>query len=205
MPYFQRAIELDPNFAMGYNSVGFAYTSLGEAGRASEYYTKAFQLRDHADEWEKLAISATYYSSVTGELEKSAQTYQEQIESYPRYWPPYANFGVVLAAQGRYQEAAEATRQAQRLAPDVPSLYGNLVNFALALQRFDEARQNIREAQARKLDDVIVHDALYALAFFGGRRRSNGGTAKVVCRQAPVCERRPCSCIRYRSLRGPSD
>lgn len=168
VPYFQHAIELDPNFAMGYYAVGFAYTSLGEVGRASEYYTKAFQLRDHADEWEKLAISATYYSSVTGELEKSAQTYQEQIESYPRYWPPYANLGVVLAAQGRYQEAAEATRQAQRLAPDVPSLYGNLVNFAVALQRFDEARQNIREAQAHKLDDAIVHDAIYALAFFGG-------------------------------------
>jgi eukaryotic-like serine/threonine-protein kinase len=167
VPYFQRAIELDPNFAMGYNSVGFAYTSLGETGRASEYYTKAFQVREHSSEWEKLAISATYYSSVTGELEKSVQTYQEQIEGYPRYWQTYASLAVVLAAEGRYQEAAETTRQAQRLAPDIPSLYGNLVNFAIALQRFDEARQNIRDAQARKLNDLILHDALYALAFIG--------------------------------------
>ena len=167
VPYFQRAIELDPNFAMGYNSVGFAYTALGETGRASEYYTKAFQVRQHASEWEKLAISATYYSSVTGELEKSVQTYQEQIEGYPRWWPPYASLGVVLAAEGRYQEAADATRQAQRLAPDIPSLYGNLVNFAVALQRFDEARQSVRDAQARKLNDLILHDALYALAFIG--------------------------------------
>ena len=165
VPYFQRAIELDPNFAMGYNSVGFAYTALGETGRASEYYTKAFQVREHASEYEKLEICATYYSSVTGELEKSAQTYQDQIKSYPRWWPPYASLGVVLAAEGRYQEAAETTRQAQRLAPDVPSLYGNLINFALALQRFDEARRMIHEAQPRRLDDLILHDARYALAF----------------------------------------
>ncbi len=167
LPYFQRAIELDPNFAMGYNSVGFAYTTLGEQGRASEYFTKAFQLREHASEWEKLTISATYYSNVTGELEKSNQTYQEQIEGYPRYFPEYANLANVLAQQGRYQEASDAVRQALRLAPDIPSLYGNLPNYALALQRFDEARQNVRDAQARKLDDVILRAALYALAFLG--------------------------------------
>ncbi len=152
---------------MGYNSVGFAYTTLGEQERASEYFTKAFQLREHASEWEKLAISATYYSNVTGELEKSAQTYQEQIEGYPRYFPEYANLANVLAQQGRYQEASDAVRQALRLAPDIPTLYGNLPNYSLALQRLDEARQNIRDAQARKLDDVILRAALYALAFLG--------------------------------------
>ncbi len=58
LPYHQRAIELDPNFAMGYRAVGNDYVSLGELGRASDYYTKAFQLREHASEREKLAITA---------------------------------------------------------------------------------------------------------------------------------------------------
>ena len=62
LPYHQRAIELDPNFAMGYSAVGGDYFNLGEADRASEYYTKAFQLREHASEREKLAITANYYS-----------------------------------------------------------------------------------------------------------------------------------------------
>ena len=84
LPYDQRAIELDPNFAMGYRAVGNDYNSLGEIGRASEYYTKAFQLREHASEREKLAIAADYYRNVTGELDKAAQTYQEVVESYPR-------------------------------------------------------------------------------------------------------------------------
>ena len=70
-PYDQRAIELDPNFAMGYRGVGTVYSSLGEVGRASEYFTKAFQLREHASEREKLWITANYYRSVTGELDLS--------------------------------------------------------------------------------------------------------------------------------------
>jgi DNA-binding winged helix-turn-helix (wHTH) protein len=79
LPYHQRAIELDPNFAMGYRAVGEGYVVLGEPERAREYYTKAFQLREHASEREKLAITAEYYRDVTGELDKAAQTYQEEI------------------------------------------------------------------------------------------------------------------------------
>jgi serine/threonine protein kinase len=84
LPYAQRAIQLDPNFAMGYRSVGLTYSSLGETGRASQYFTKAFELREHASEREKLNIAADYYHHVTGELDKAVQTYQEMIESYPR-------------------------------------------------------------------------------------------------------------------------
>jgi tetratricopeptide (TPR) repeat protein len=167
LPYHQRAIQLDPNFAMGYRAVGNDYFSLGEPGRASEYFTKAFQLREHASEREKLAIAADYYPSVTGELDKAAQTYQEAIESYPRDYRAYGNLGIVYAEQGQYEKAAEVTRRALRLAPDQSPLYGNLANFTLALQRFEETRQAIHKAQARKVDDFIVRNALYALAFLG--------------------------------------
>jgi tetratricopeptide (TPR) repeat protein len=167
LPDHQRAIQLDPNFALGYNAVGSDYFGLSEVGRASEYYTKAFQLREHASEREKLTIAADYYSSVTGELDKAVQTYQEAIESYPRYFAAYANLGTIFAEQGKYENADEVTRQALRLAPDSVNLYDNIANYALALQRFDETRQTIHEAQARKADDFILHNALYALAFLG--------------------------------------
>jgi eukaryotic-like serine/threonine-protein kinase len=166
LPYYQRAIELDPNFAMGYNAVGDDYFSLGELGRASEYDTKAFQLREHASEREKLSIAADYYQSVTGELDKAAQTYQESLESYPRDFRAYGNLGLVYSDQGQYEKAKEVARQAVRLAPDTDN-YSNLANYTLALQRFDEARQSIHEAQARRLDNVTLRNALYAFAFLG--------------------------------------
>jgi tetratricopeptide (TPR) repeat protein len=167
VPYDQHAIELDPNFAMGYRAVGLDYSNLGETGRASEYFTKAFQLREHASEREKLGITAHYYQLVTGELDKAAQTFQEMIESYPKESAGYNNLGIVFSSQGKYEKATEVTRQAAHLAPDRVSIYGNLANYTLALQRFDQTRQIIHEAQARKLDAFIFNDALYAIAFLG--------------------------------------
>jgi serine/threonine protein kinase/tetratricopeptide (TPR) repeat protein len=167
LPYDQRAIELDPNFAMGYRAVGIDYSDLGELGRASEYYTKAFRLREHASEREKLAIAADYYLNVTGELDKAAQTFQEEIESYPREVAAYFNLGNVYAAQGQYEKARGIARQGIGRGPDSGISYDNLANYALALQRFDETRQIIHDAQVRKLDDAVLHNALYAVAFLG--------------------------------------
>jgi tetratricopeptide (TPR) repeat protein len=124
-------------------------------------------LREHASEREKLSIAADYYEYVTGELDKAVQTNQEYIENYPRTAGAYADLGNVYSAQGQYEKAADVTRQAIRLAPDRVGYYSNLANYTLALQRFDEARQSIHDAQARKVDNYILHNALYALAFLG--------------------------------------
>ena len=167
LPYHQRAIELDPNFADGYLSVGLDYANLSQVERANEYFTKAFQMREHASELEKLDIASAYYSFVTGEGDKSVRTYQEEIESYPRKFVAYNNLGAEYAYLGRYEKAAELTRQALHLDPDSFTSYGNLANFALSLQRFDEARQLIHQAQTRNVDDLVLHEALYALAFLG--------------------------------------
>jgi eukaryotic-like serine/threonine-protein kinase len=165
LPYDQRAIELDPNFAMGYTAVGNDYAGLGELGRASDYQTKAFQLREHASEREKLDIAASYYASATGELDKAAETYEEEIENYPRQSGSHLGLGNVYTGQGQYEKAAESFRQSLRLAPDNLAPYAGLGNTLISLQRFDETRQIIHEGQARKLDSFYLRSVLYALAF----------------------------------------
>jgi serine/threonine protein kinase/Flp pilus assembly protein TadD len=167
LKYHQRAIKLDENFAMAYREVGADYEGVGELGRASENYTKAFQLRAHASEREKLAITADYYSITTGELEKAAETYEEWIASYPREYRPHLDLGLMYSALGNYAKGVDANRDALRIAPDAGGPYTDLTNGLLALQRFDEARDTIRQAQARKFDGLLLHSALYALAFIG--------------------------------------
>jgi eukaryotic-like serine/threonine-protein kinase len=168
LPFDQRAIELDPNFASGYGAVGVDYRNLGEAGRASQYYAKAFELRDRASEREKLGITGDYYSNVTGELEKAAQTFQQQIALYPRWSTPYGNLATVYAGLGQYEKAVTVTKQGMAIDPDRGTWAENLVNLTLAQQRFDDARQIIREGLAKNPDDVVFHDALYALTFLSG-------------------------------------
>jgi len=163
LPYDQRAIELDPNFAMGYRAIGTDYESLNDMGRAREYYTKAFRLREHVNERERLAIESNYYSSVTGELNKSVQVNREWVESYPRDVGALGNLGTLYANQGQYDKAVELTKQAHRLEPGNEGYYENLANYNIALQRFDEASQIAREAAVQ--DDYILHNAIYALAF----------------------------------------
>ena len=167
LSYHQRAIELDPNFAMGYEKIGEDYFGLGELGRAREYYSKAFELQAHVSEREKLVITAAYYSNVTGELDKAARTYQEWIENYPRDSGPRHNLGNVYAMQGQWEKASQAYGESLRLSPNSGAHYSSLANSLLALQRFEEGRRIIYEAKARKLDDFIDHNALYALAFVG--------------------------------------
>jgi serine/threonine protein kinase len=165
LPYYQRAIELDPNFAMCYRNLGEQYSSLGELGRASEYYTRAFQLREHATEPEKLLIAASYYRSVTGELDKAAQIHKAQIESYPRTAAgAYDNLGIDYDEEGEYEKAVELRAQSMRLGTD-PAVYSQQASDNLALQRFDGARQSIHEAQVRRMDDFTLHTLIYALAF----------------------------------------
>jgi tetratricopeptide (TPR) repeat protein len=168
LPHYQRAIELDPNFAMGYRALGNEYAGLGQLARANAYYTKAFQLREHASEREKLEITGNYYWGVTGELDKAAQTYQEEIESYPREPTAYSNLGMVYGQRGQYEKAVAISKQAILLAADNVSSYVSLANYTLALQRFDETRRIIQKAQVRKLDDFGFHVNSYVLAFASG-------------------------------------
>jgi serine/threonine protein kinase/tetratricopeptide (TPR) repeat protein len=165
LPHDQRAIELDPNFAMGYHAVAGDYYGLGEIGRASEYFDKAYELREHASEREKLLIAGDYALNVTGELDKALQVFRELVESYPHDGNLYNAMGNVLLSQGQYENAADVFLQGLRLNPDMKGLYANRGNALMALQRLDQVSPAVEEAHARKLEDFIFHLQLYGLAF----------------------------------------
>jgi serine/threonine protein kinase/tetratricopeptide (TPR) repeat protein len=135
LPYEQRAIQLDPNFAMAYRAVGGSYSELAELGRATEYFAKAFVLREPAGAREKLLISADYYLNGSGHLNKAAETFQEMIASYPRDGYAYFGLGLVYASQGEYEKAVDVTRQSQQLTPERVGEYASLANLLLASQR----------------------------------------------------------------------
>jgi predicted Zn-dependent protease len=168
---YQRAVELDPNFALGYLMAG---NMSMQDERRREYLTRAFQLREHASEREKLTIEGGYYRDITGELDKAERALREVVESYPRLqefesmdMSPHVMLGGVYMDQGRYEEAAEVTRQSLRFVPHHMYPYLMLSTDLIALQRFDEARQIVHDAQSRTMDNPAFHNALYALAFVG--------------------------------------
>jgi serine/threonine protein kinase/Tfp pilus assembly protein PilF len=168
VPFFRRAIELDPNFAMAYAVLGLSYANLNQPSLSAENMKKAYEMRERVSEKERLRISSIYYAVVTGELEKEAQTYQLWIQSYPRDFIPHINLGANFAAMGQYEKAGAETQEAQRLEPNDIAGYSNLGQITLALNRPDDAKAMFEQALASKLDSGGIRLWMYYLAFLRG-------------------------------------
>jgi serine/threonine protein kinase/tetratricopeptide (TPR) repeat protein len=164
--HFERAIQLDPSFASAYVSLATAYVNLYGPSRAAMYYTKAYDLRDHASERERLTIASTYYANVVGDLNKASDALAEQIASYPRHAGAARNgLAIVYAEQGKYPEATQMVRQAIAESPNANIFFGNLANYLMGQQMFPEARATIEQAHAHKINDFVQTLALYGLDF----------------------------------------
>ena len=164
IPFYKRALELDPNFAVAYASLGLVYGNLGQASLAAENIRKAYELRDRVSEREKYRISALYYRHVTGELEQATQVYELWAKSYPQDSVPPGNLGVIYTELGQYEKALAAIEESQRLAAGAIG-YSNLAGTYLALNRLDDAQKTIEEAQKHNLAGDFLHLVIYQLAF----------------------------------------
>ena len=165
IPFFNHAIELDPNFAAAYAALGISYSNLREPGRASENLKKAYDLRDRVSERERFRLSATYYLLVTGELEKAIQTYTLWAKTYPRSSEPFGNLGVDYTYLGQYEKGVEASLEDLRLNPGSAAAYTNLVSLYAALQRLEEAKEKYDQAIAHKVNNPFLHGNRYGVAF----------------------------------------
>lgn len=140
IPFHRRAIQLDPEFARAYATLGMALSNVGRTSEAIENFSRAFQLRDRVSDPERFYIEATYYGYVTGDLEKSNETYRQWIAAYPGNTAPLVNMAVNLLLLGQYDLAAESLRQAIRVNPDSGGGYLNLVECDVNLGRLEEAK-----------------------------------------------------------------
>ena len=167
IPFYRRALELDPNFAAAYAALGVVYSNLGQANLAAENIKKAYELRDRVSEREKYRISAVYYDSVTGEEEQASQVYELWAKSYPQDMVPPGNLGVIYVGLGQYEKALNETLESQHLEPAAVG-YSNLAGLYLGLNRPDDAKKTIEQAQATGLAGDFLHLAIYQLAFLKG-------------------------------------
>jgi eukaryotic-like serine/threonine-protein kinase len=165
-PFFKRAVELDPNFAVAYAYLGVMATTSLEPGLSVDYRTKAYELRDRASEAEKYWITATYHKGVTGNIPKAIEACDLWIQDYPRSEMPHVYLGAaVLPVVGQYERAVEESIEGVRLRPDFPLAYAFRIRAYTALNRFDEAKATYAQALERKLHTPFIDVVMYELAF----------------------------------------
>jgi serine/threonine protein kinase/tetratricopeptide (TPR) repeat protein len=167
LPFYKRAVELDPNFAMAYQAMASVYGSLNETGRAANNARKAYELREKVSERERFFVEAGYYRYVTGELEKAAQTYELWQQIYPR-GVPYGEVAFISGNLGNLEKAFEECREAMRLEPDNETSYANLGYAYATLNRLDEAEAVYKSAEEHNLESEALLQYRYQLAFLKG-------------------------------------
>ncbi len=168
IPYYKRAIDLDPNFAEAYANLGTIYRNLNQTSLVQVNFRKAFELRDRVSERERFFIEGLYYGTVTGELENAIQTYTQWAQTYPAADTPHIDLGAYYGALGQYEKAAAQTREALRRTPREVTSYGNLMACYISLNRLDEAKATYEQAQAQKLDTSFLRQTKYLAAFLQG-------------------------------------
>lgn len=172
LPFFQRAVDLDPQFAMAYASMGRAYGDLGEAALSAESTAKAYELRNHASDAEKFWITAAYQTQVTENLIEAHQTCAVWEKTYPRDPIPHTFLaGVIDPVLGRYEEAVEEAKQARDIDPDFAIAYFLLAWRYQELGRYRDAYDTVQQAEARKLEIPDMALVRYDLAFLNGNEK----------------------------------
>ena len=165
IPLFQRAVSLDPNFAMAYLRLGQSYQPLSELARAAESTRKAYELRGRTSEREKLEISSFYEIIVTGNLEAARTSYELFAQTYPRDEDPQVFLWVTYFASGDYDRAHLAAQQAVDLNSASSNNYVSLIYADQWIDRLDEAKAAAQEARAKHVDSPWFPLVLYNVDF----------------------------------------
>ena len=165
LPFYRRAVELDPNFAWVYARMGTIYANSGEFEPAKEYTRKAYELKDRVSEREKLYITEHYFQNVTGELDKEIETLELYARTYPSDSIPGNNLGIGYEQIGEFEKASEAARNSMLADANSSSAYGTLAYAYAALGRPDEARQTMDQALKQFPNSEVTHWSALWLAF----------------------------------------
>lgn len=164
IPFFQRAISIDPNFAIAYARLGMAYRNLGQSTLGAEDARKAYQLRARASESERYYIDSHYDFIATGDLEKAREVLELWAQTYPRDFTPRADLAEMYAHLGQCDKALAEAREGAALDAN-GVMYGLVGSSELCLNHLDDAWSTVKTVQVKQLDSPQFHFLQYRIAF----------------------------------------
>jgi eukaryotic-like serine/threonine-protein kinase len=174
VPLLERAIAIDPNFAMAYHVLGIAFDNAGDIARRREYAKQAFRLIDRVSEYERDSIAPHYYYWATGELDKAIDGYQLGIRNYPRSWAFHNNLGMIYIDMGQYEEGLKEGLEAARLQANAEGPYRRQLDAYMRLERLPAARALANELRAQGFGGARIHQRFLEIAYIDGDQAAIG-------------------------------
>jgi serine/threonine protein kinase/Flp pilus assembly protein TadD len=157
IPFYKKALELDPNFALAYTELAVVYRNTDQWKLAADMTRKAYELRDAVSESEKLRITYYYHNFVNGELDKAIDTLELWRNTYPNFVVSYVSLSDSMERIGQSEKAVVFAREGIRIDPNYATIYMNLVESLVSLGRYEEAKETCRNAFDRNLDGTYFH------------------------------------------------
>jgi len=151
IPLFDRAIAIDPKFAMAYYLRGVAYEQAGDMERSAQDATRAFSQVDRVSETERTSITAYYYR-FTGELDKEIDAWQLSARNYPRNWSRHNQLSVTYIDMGQFEEGLKEGEESARLEPHVEPPWRRQLDALMCLDRLPEAEAVAAKVRALGID-----------------------------------------------------
>jgi DNA-binding winged helix-turn-helix (wHTH) protein/tetratricopeptide (TPR) repeat protein len=167
LPYYKRAVELDPNFAIGYAALSQVYGLLFDGAKQEQNLTKAYQLRDRVSLRERYKIEAQYYNDITGELEKEIVTLAGWAQSYPDDYQPHDQLSAIYLSLGQYDKAISEALASNQNRPTLGGYCSLMTSFA-ATNRLNEAKSTFQEARRNNFDGIPLRQLRFFVAFLEG-------------------------------------
>ena len=167
LPYYKKAVELDPKCALAQMGLGIIYVNAGENDRAAESIRAAFALRNRGTQYQKASIESQYYSVVTGEIDQAIGALERLLRIFPQNMWGHSTLAWILRIVGQPDRAAAQAREAFRIAPNFAEIY-NLALSEMAMGQPENAKQALDEAQKLGLGASQLGSARYLLAFYHG-------------------------------------
>jgi eukaryotic-like serine/threonine-protein kinase len=184
IPFFERAVELDPKFCSAYGMLGHAYFSIGDAEASRKNFAKAFELKDgRLTQEENFQITALYHSYITGNLEKEMAVLALYEQEYPRSVSAANRLGITYAMLGKKEEAFQKFKWAIDHSPEPAAHnYSNASQALMVMDRLDEARQLLDQWWQKGSLAPFQRDMRYRIAFF----ENDTATMDRIARETPA-------------------
>jgi eukaryotic-like serine/threonine-protein kinase len=164
IPFYQRAVQVDPNFALAQAALSTASANVYETALAAAAGLKAFEQRGRMTAPVRFNVESTYHREVTGDWEQSCDVLTRWVQAFPHDVIARNNFALCLSVLGQQDRALGEAREAARLYPATHT-YGAWVYLSVIAERLSDAQATMDEAIRRSFNSTTIRDLRVLLAF----------------------------------------
>jgi len=165
----QKAVALDPNFAMAYARLGYFIGVTGNyPDKAKPYLEKAFQFQDRLTDKDKLEIQA-WYAIVNYDYAGAIDAFRKLVAAYPLEVEAYRRLALLLKGEMKHQEALEVLKQALVIDPSDRDLYNALSAVYSEMGHHEDAVAMAQHYVQLAPNEPNAHDTLGLVCQWAGR------------------------------------